>query len=46
MAVGVPEITPVEVFKVNPAGSGRSIVYVEMTPPELVGVIGVMAVPV
>jgi hypothetical protein len=51
-AVGVPEITPVEVLKVNPVNEVKLGLILYVTPPEpdvpgvILGVIEVIAVPV
>ena len=45
MAVGVPEIAPVEVEKDRPDGSDREIDQAVTVPPPEVGVAVVMVVP-
>ncbi|MNQ92492.1 hypothetical protein D3C85_1079230 [compost metagenome] len=45
MAVGVPLITPVVVFKFNPAGSATSILKLSGIPPVIVGGIAAIVVP-
>ena len=45
IAVGVPDISPVEVLNVNPAGSCGAIDQNVAAPPLAVGVVGVIAVP-
>ena len=42
--VGVPLMTPVEVFSVRPAGSAGETEYETTAPPMLVGVLAVIAV--
>jgi hypothetical protein len=44
MAVGVPEITPVLVLKLKPAGKAGEMLYPAGVPPLLLGVNGVIAV--
>jgi hypothetical protein len=44
-AVGVPEIVPVPVFKLNPAGSAGLTPY-EFTVPVTMGVSDVIALPI
>jgi hypothetical protein len=46
VTVGVPLITPVVVESVSPVGSDGVIAHEDAAPPEFVGVITVMAVPV
>jgi hypothetical protein len=46
VTVGVPPIAPVVSSKVNPVGSAGEIAHEDDAPPEFVGVITVMAVPV
>ena len=46
MAVGVPEMAPVEVLKERPAGSDGEIDQPVTVPPLEVGVAVVMVVPV
>ena len=43
IAVGVPEITPVEVLKVSPAGSDGDTAQVTTVPPLTVGADGAIA---
>jgi len=45
IAVGVPEISPVEVEKVSPAGIEGDIAHVTTAPPPVFGVAVVIAVP-
>ena len=42
--VGVPLMTPVEVFSVRPAGSAGETEYETTAPPTLVGMLSVIAV--
>jgi hypothetical protein len=44
-AVGVPLITPVPLFSVNPAGSAGLTPYAATAPPLFVGVSGFTATP-
>jgi hypothetical protein len=44
-AVGVPEMTPVEVLRLRPAGSAGDTEYVTAAPPLLLGMLLGMAVP-
>ena len=44
--VGVPLMTPVEVFSVRPAGSAGETEYETTAPPLLVGLLSVVAEPV
>ena len=44
-AVGVPVITPVLVFKLNPVGNAGLTEYDEGTPPPLLGELAVIALP-
>ena len=44
-AVGVPEMTPVELSRLRPAGSAGDTEYLTTTPPLLLGVLLGMAVP-
>ena len=44
-SVGVPEMVPSVVLNVKPAGSEGEIDHEVMTPPLMVGVTEVMAVP-
>ena len=46
MAVGVPEMTPVDVFSVNPVGNAGVTKYDVTAPPETVGLSGVIAFPI
>jgi hypothetical protein len=43
VAVGVPEMAPVDVLNDNPAESAGEIVHEDAGPPVLLGVAGVMA---
>lgn len=45
IAVGVPEITPVEVLKESPAGSDGDTDQVTTVPPLAVGAAGAIAEP-
>jgi hypothetical protein len=44
-AVGVPEITPVVVLKDNPADNAGLMLYDVIVPPDVLGPIGEMAIP-
>jgi hypothetical protein len=44
-ALGVPETTPVEVFRLRPGGSSGETEYDATAPPVLLGVFGVTATP-
>ena len=46
VAVGVPDITPVDVLKDNPAGNGALIDQLVAAPPELIGVSDEIVAPV
>ena len=46
IAVGVPEITPVEVSRANPAGREGDTDQVVTVPPDEVGVAGDIARPI
>jgi hypothetical protein len=43
--VGVPLTTPVEVFRLKPAGSAGLTLYPVTAPPLVVGLSGVIATP-
>ena len=45
-AVGVPEIIPVEVLRLSPAGRVGDTEYVTIAPPLLLGVLDGIAVPI
>ena len=45
MAVGVPVMVPVPVFRASPAGSAGATEYEVTVPPPLLGVFVAMAVP-